>query len=37
MAPCQEKPQNPSNGYESFEEVMREKQGGVEFKMTLLR
>lgn len=37
MAPCQEKLQNPSNGYESLEEVMRDKQGGVESKMTLSR
>jgi hypothetical protein len=36
MAPCHKKLKNPSNGYESFEEVMREKQG-VEFKVTLLR
>jgi hypothetical protein len=36
MAPCQEKLLQPNNGYESFEEIMREKQG-VELEMTLLR
>lgn len=36
-APCQEKLLQPSNGCESFEEIMREKQGGVELEMTLLR